>query len=417
MPDMKQTLKFIINFSFWILFPVLTFAGNYYVDSRTGNDANPGTRMDGPWKSLDKVNAFNFKPGDIISFRRGSEWAGGLVIISSGKEGTPITFTAYGEGKNPVISNPGDQMGVSIRINGDWIIVEHFFVRDAHLAGIFISEGADHNVIRNNEATHTGMGVSIHGRNNLVTRNYAHDLTMVRNTKGGDDDFGAVGIWLFSSNNEVSYNRMLNCKAPSYDYGSDGGVVEFYGNVDSCYVHHNLGENCDGSFEVGGRRDTLTHNLIAYNIYINNGVAGGFHVGGTFGVYFEDMRIENNVFFDTASSDYAIGLWNGKPESVDIIYRNNILYIPNDKHISNYPVFDHQYNLYYLGGKTDHGFKLGKGENFADPEFVNASLRNFHLKPGSPAIDAGTDLGFKADFDDHKVPAGKAPDLGVFEHR
>ena len=414
---MKYLLKFTLVCFASLLIPCLAFAGKYYVDSKNGNDSNAGIRMDVPWKSLDKVNTGGFKPGDVISFRRGSEWSGELVISTSGEKGRPITFTAYGEGKEPVISNPGDPTGVSIRINGDWIIVEHFFVRDAHLAGIFISQGADHNIIRNNEATHTGMGVSIHGRYNLVTHNYAHDLIMVRNTQGGDDDYGAVGIWMFSSNNEVSYNRMLNCKAPSYDYGHDGGVVEFYGNVDSCYVHHNTGENCNGSFEVGGRRDTLTHNLIAYNIYINNGVAGGFHVGGTFGVYFEDMRIENNVFYDTAYSDYAIGLWNGKPESVDIKYRNNILFVPNVSHISNYPVFDHQNNLYYLGGKSDPDYQLGSGEKIADPEFVDAAHHDFHLKKGSPAIDAGTDLGFGSDFDDRPVPAGKAPDLGVFEYR
>ncbi len=234
-------------------------------------------------------------------------------------------------------------------------------VHEAHAAGININEGAEHNIIRYNEATKVGIGIAVHGAHNLITHNYAHDLTMVVNNPGGDNDYGAVGIWLFASDNEVSYNRMINCKLPSYDYGHDGGVVEFYGDVDSCYVHHNRGENCNGGFEIGGKGVTLTANVIAYNVYINNGVAGGFHVGGKFGVKVEDMRVENNVFVDTSHSNYAIGFWGGTPRATDFIYRNNIFYYPNYKRVSNQSGFFHENNLFYFGGKTDIGLTPGPG--------------------------------------------------------
>jgi hypothetical protein len=194
-------------------------------------------------------------------------------------------------------------------------------------------------------------------------------------------------------------------------------VVEFYGDVDSCYIHHNWGENCDGSFEVGGKGEILSHNLIAYNIFVNNGFAGGFHVGGKFGVYFEDMRIENNIFYDSSSQDYAIGLWNGTPGSADIQYRNNILCIPNYKHICNQSGFIHQYNLYYLGGNTDPVFTLGTGDISGDPKFINPSGKDFHLQADSPAIDSGSTLDYTIDFDGYPVPDGKLPDMGAFEFR
>ncbi len=394
----------------------LLSAKSYYINSKDGNDTGSGMHPSDPWKTLTKVNNHPYAPGDSICFKKGSTWTGELVINSSGMEFMPILFTAYGTGDDPVIRNPGIKNGVAIRLNADWVIVEHFLVREAHEAGIYISNGADHNVVRNNEATQTGMGISIHGRHNLVTRNYAHDLTIVVNTPGGDDDYGAVGIWMFSSNNEVSYNRMINCEAPSLDYGYDGGVVEFYGDVDSCYIHHNWGENCNGSFEVGGRGQTLTHNVIAYNVYINNGVSGGFHVGGKFGVKLEDMRIENNIFIDTASADYAIGFWNGDPGSVDIQYRNNIFYIPKCRRVSNYSAFIHEYNLYYLGEKMDPGLKPGTGDQTGNPLFVNLEEKDIHLRKDSPAIDAGTELGYKLDFEGKKVPHGKAPDIGAFEY-
>ncbi len=409
-------LKRIHFFLFLVgsFFPVS--AHKYYIDSKNGQDSASGLSSSSPWKTIEKVNKSSFLPGDSISFKRGGIWMGELTLNSSGTEKRPLVITAYGQGNDPVIRNPGVEHGVAIRLNGDWIIVENFLVREAHEAGIYISNGADHNIVRNNEATQTGMGISIHGRYNLVTQNYAHDLTIVVNTPGGDDDYGAVGIWMFSSNNEVSYNRMVNCKAPSLDYGSDGGVVEFYGDVDSCYIHHNWGENCNGSFEVGGRGQTLSDNIIAYNVYVNNGVSGGFHVGGKFGVKLENMRIENNTFIDTTDADYAIGFWNGDPVSADIHYRNNIFYIPHSRRVSNYPDFIHEYNLYFLGVKGDPEMGPGLGDKTGNPLFISLKNKDFHLQQKSPAIDGGIDLGYKLDFDGEKIPYGKTPDIGAYEY-
>lgn len=387
----------------------------YFVDSMHGSDKNTGTTADKALRSISKVNALAFLPGDTICFARGGQWVGQLNIRHSGAKDKPITYTAYGKGPDPVIRNPGDPSGATVSITADWIIVEHFQLREAHDYGVAIRRGADHNIVRQVEATLVGMGIGVSGRHNLVTRNYTHDLTIIRSTPGGDDDYGAVGIWLFDSNNEVSYNRMVNCKAPSLDYGFDGGMVEFYGDVDSSYVHHNWGENCVGAFEVGGKGDTLTGNLVAYNISVNNLVSGGFHIGGKFGVRLENFRVENNVFIETSAREYTIGLWRGDSVMSDIRYRNNIFYIPNHHFISKQSGFIHENNLYYLGGGTDSGFTPGPGEIFADPLFVNVGARDFHLRPGSPAIDAGVRLGTTRDYDDNPVPAGRSTDIGAFE--
>ena len=398
---------------------LVSSAKSYYIDSGNGNDENNGTNAKSAWRSLEKVNSWNFNPGDTMFFLRDSEWTGGLIIKSSGTESKPIVYTSYGKGSAPVIKNPGVDSAVAIKINADWLVVENFMVCECHASGIRIDKGAGHNIIRNNEATQVGLGIEVIGSHNLITKNYVHNLLMVVNNPGGDDDYGAVGVTLeFSSNNEVSYNRMINCKAPSLDYGFDGGMVEFYGNVDSCYVHHNWGENCEGTFEVGGSKSLLSNNIIAYNICINNGdaLAGGFHVGGKFGVSIENFRIENNVFADTSHSDYAIGFWNGTPRTSDFIYRNNIFYIPNYKRVSNETGFIHESNLYYLGGKMNIGIEPGPGDKTGDPLFQNFTEKDFHLKAGSPAIDAGVNLKYTTDFDNSIVPKGAAPDIGAFEY-
>jgi len=392
-------------------------ATTFYIDSKNGNDSNQGTNISGAWQSVMKVNSQGFNPGDTICFLRGSEWIGELTINSSGTESQPIVFTSYGEGPKPIIKNPGVNRSTSIKINADHVVVENFLVSESHEAGIAISRGSENNLVRNNEATKVGIGISVSGKHNLVTKNFAHDLIMVVNNEGGDNDYGAVGIWLFSSVNEVSYNKMINCKAPSYDYGFDGGAVEFYGDVDSCYVHHNWGENCVGSFEVGGGKSvTLSNNTIAYNVFINNGGAGGFHMGGKFGVKYEDWTIENNLFLDTCRSRNIISFWDGAPGPTDFTYINNIFYIPNCKSVSNEPGFVHENNLFFLGGNKNIGIIPGRGDKIGDPIFTDTDKKDFHLRAGSPAIDAGVKLIYTIDFEGNSVPNGSAPEIGPYEY-
>jgi hypothetical protein len=60
---------------------------------------------------------------------------------------------------------------------------------------------------------------------------------------------------------------------------------------------------------------------------------------------------------------------------------------------------------------------LGAGNQSADPQFVNAATGDYHLLPGSPAIDAGIPAPAAApsDLDGAARAQGTAPDLGAYE--
>jgi hypothetical protein len=100
---LQRLIYRLMLISIVLLFAFPLNAAIYYV-SATGNDANTGTSTSAPWRTLAKVNSFTPKPGDQILFKRGDSWIGTITVKASGTSASPITYGAWGEGANPVIS-------------------------------------------------------------------------------------------------------------------------------------------------------------------------------------------------------------------------------------------------------------------------------------------------------------------------
>ena len=82
----------------------------YYVDHEIGSDSFTGDsptligNIDGPWKTISKVNESTFEPGDSILFRRGLGWndaplippnggaAHGLISVEESIISNPLSF-------------------------------------------------------------------------------------------------------------------------------------------------------------------------------------------------------------------------------------------------------------------------------------------------------------------------------------
>ncbi|MBE6705686.1 MAG: hypothetical protein E7583_10505 [Ruminococcaceae bacterium] len=73
--------------------------GNIYYVSENGDDNNEGLSPETPLKTLEKASSLDLLPGDAVLFKRGETFRGTL----KGKQG--VIYSAYGEGKKPVITN------------------------------------------------------------------------------------------------------------------------------------------------------------------------------------------------------------------------------------------------------------------------------------------------------------------------
>jgi hypothetical protein len=405
---------------------------SYYLDSIKGSDDNPGTIAQ-PWRSLRSLSGRIFQPGDTIYFARGSEFIGGLAISSSGRQGSPITFTAYGSGPAPRFSNPdyGLLNGNAFQITGSYIVVDDLYFHHCatpppgtrggaqKIGAIFVKPEAQHVAVRNCELTKTPMTIHVYGRYCLISHNYIHD----NDEWPSDVGWVAVGIMVCNSDNEVSYNLITRCWQPSATYGGgDGGAIELDDRTypkANIFIHHNRSWANQGFLETVGGVTSIEDNIVvSYNVVDDY---QSFILCGNC----SNFRVENNTVIRVLNN----GSWSGVfrfGRTYPASLRNNIFVVANAARVfegrdTGTDLQMHDHNLFFGVDGTEEpqgkAVRLSDGEMVADPLFVDFANRDLHLRDGSPAIDAGINLGHSIDFENRPVPSGFAQDMGAYELR
>lgn len=431
------------------------YATNYYINSRTGDDANSAITKEKPWKTLKNLER-KFLPGDSILFAKGSSYKGGFIFTSSGTAEKPIVFSGYSVGKDiilntdrtklrsifnafgaglaPAFTNPDWEVlnGNIFRIEGSYIVIEGLYFHDntnppgsdkttknvQKLGAIYLSTGTHNQVVKNCEFFHTPVGIKVKSTNSLITRNYLHDAANMM-----AHSWGPIAIMVVRGNNEISYNRIENYGAYGGPYGSDGGVIELDGvdpdfKANNIHIHHNTSVNNHGFLEIAARNvDSVT---VAYNLSDDKNQFVG---GGSMNV-----NILNNTVIRTREPNVDRYIfWTFDRDQVVFNVRNNIFVFSNDiKVFGPYvkPVGHvrtrvgeqrHDHNLYWSPGNEDPlGIPAGSGDIIADPLFADAENRNFRLQKSSPARNKGVKAGHSSDLDQYPVKG--RPDIGAYEY-
>jgi len=270
--------------------------------------------------------------------------------------------------------------------------------------------------------------------NYLIKGNYIHDIGVLPYHQNGDAH--CVGVQ-GGHNGVIEDNICERCGSGPLFYTFTRqelmNTIVRRNLVKDC---HNLGGATGYGISTQCNNDARADksgNKFYQNIVTNCTVGGRFH-------YEYEQEVFNNVFHNCLDGLASGRNYNGKGAKVKL--RNNI-FLDNRRYqirwysgARNYTL-DTDYNIYYPDGPDKFwvayvgevdfaGFQATQGVNgegirgphsiVADPMFVDPDNGDFHLRPGSPAIDMGIDLGFTTDLEGTPVPQGTRPDVGAFEY-
>ncbi|MBZ9713561.1 hypothetical protein [Deinococcus multiflagellatus] len=256
------------------------------------------TATSGP-RTLEDIGRLALNPGDQVLLQRGCTFpataSSALQVSRSGTSAAPITFGAYGTGAAPVIRQSGQNSTVQIR--GSWLVFQDIaLVADplpaagggvrctAQPVGWLVGweVWGTRNTLNRVSARGYMTGVMLVrgdgtlGSHRVLNSSFFNNSVMQTNTPGGDDDSGAWGVLVNSSNNEIASNRFTGHSACSEDYGRDGASVEIYQSSNN-WVHHNETHEDVAFVELGGTPALPSrNNRIEDNVYMPVQTGGAF---------------------------------------------------------------------------------------------------------------------------------------------
>jgi len=269
----------------------------WYIDSEMGNDNNRGTSINAPWKTVDRVSAVIFHPGDRILFKADSRFKGHLWPKGKGYPDAPIVIDMYGEGNKPVIDAAGFYNEVLLLYN-----TECWEINNLEL----VNKGKGNPPFR--------AGVNIKIDNFGIARHiYLKNLTIrdingttYKNAKGPDiinDQYQAVGRLGFDT-------ESWRCGAGIRFTNKGDSIRSRFEDllIENCHLARTDRDGIDlySSYLDHGKNWFPNKKVIIRNNFLEDFGGDGIVVRGC-----DSALIENNVlrYGRMRCPDYAAGIW------------------------------------------------------------------------------------------------------------
>lgn len=430
----------------------------FYV-APSGSDTNPGSQSL-PWRTLQKA-ADTVPAGARVLIRSGVYEP--FVLRRSGTSGEPIVFAAFQGDDRPVIAGNASTLNVVRLIGVHDVRISGVTVRGAAVdrtgSGIRIenstrieivnnlltqnrsygvqSYNSTYVTIRGNEAAHNAVGIFIFrgGEGTVVSGNSVHhqDSLVMNSVEPRNDDHGAVGINFVKTTGHIlaEDNVLWGNRAPSYDYGWDGGAFEIFGASNVTMINNRMWDNRN-VLETG--RDAEMG--CANNVFARNVAYGATTADRSVGLMLRcdvNTKILNNTFYGLDDWVFTIspnmGSFGGSIEG--LVISNNVMYMKAGKvyaFMTAMPVnVSIDRNVVYHAGGGTLAYVAGRGSTSSlatlngwtgfeasginsDPRFRGPATYDLQLTAASTAVDAG--LRFAGITDGF---AGSGPDIGRYE--
>jgi Right handed beta helix region len=282
-------------------------------------------------------------------------------------------------------------------------------------------------IIDGNEVHHlkTGSSESLVVNGNVtnfrITHNVVHDNNNIGIDVIGFERTAPDPAVDQARDGVVSNNLVYNITSrgnPAYqnEENSDGIYVDGGTRI---LIEQNLIHDVDFGIELASEhKDRATSYVIARNNLIYHGHTAGVSIGGYAPErgHTEHCTVVNNTLYDNDTSATGTGEFQMQWNMADNIFANNIVYagprclftLTRTQFDQNRPPALIDHNLYFCASGAKAGTWTGVSatvtgfdkylestdtdhhSRFADPHFVDAAGKNFHLQPDSPALAAGT---------------------------
>ena len=245
-----------------------------------------------------------------------------------------------------------------------------------------------------NSSKNNGGGVLAFGTTQVA------DSQFLSNTAG---NLGGGAIYCGGPSLTISGTRFLSNTAEGL-----GGAVFVSSTLTistSQFLANLAGSGGGGIFQMAGD-GRIVNSLFADNLSLSNaGTALNLSPTGTEQILFTTIGASSLINGD------AVRVNSGNVTFEDNIVANHSIGLNR----LGGSVFE-DYNLFYSNTLNKFGAMSGGTHDvFGNPLFVNPALNNYHLRPGSTAIDAGADAGVYTDIDGQTRPQNAGFDIGFDE--